>query len=140
MSLTLTLAVADLERTEDFYRNLLQQPIERLTPGNDHPELLLLMLDGSDILFRQDNNLAASHPALFQNLNRHPKGVGITLELPYADLEPVSRKLSRLELHLLYELQDDEHRRRELWLHDPDGYLLILAQDPAPAERKDITA
>jgi catechol 2,3-dioxygenase-like lactoylglutathione lyase family enzyme len=140
MNLTLTLAVADLERTEDFYRNLLQQPIERLSPGKGLPELLLLMFDGSDVLFRQDNNLTASHPALFQNLNRHPKGVGVVLELTFADLDPISHKLDRQEQHLLYELQDDEHRRRELWLHDPDGYLLILTQEPAPAERKDAIA
>ena len=137
MNLTITLAVADLERTEDFYRNLLQQPIERLAPGKGLPELLLLMFDGSDVLFRQDQNLEAANPALFQNLNRHPKGVGVALELTYADLGPISQKLDRQQRHLLYELQDDEHRRREFWLHDPDGYLLILTQEPAPAERKD---
>jgi len=134
MNLTITLAVADLERTEDFYRKLLQQPIERLSPGKGLPDLLLLMFDGSDVLFRQDQNLAAANPALFHNLNRHPKGVGVVLELTYADLGPINQRLNRQKRHLLYELQDDEHRRRELWLHDPDGYLLILNQEPGSAE------
>jgi catechol 2,3-dioxygenase-like lactoylglutathione lyase family enzyme len=129
MSLSLTLAVADLDRTEAFYRNLLRQPIERLTPLVGHPPLLLLLLGDSALLFRQSSALSATHPALFQNLDRHPKGVGMALELIYDDLGPISRSLDRSEHHLLYELRDDEHHRRELWLHDPDGYLLMLIQE-----------
>jgi catechol 2,3-dioxygenase-like lactoylglutathione lyase family enzyme len=139
MSLSLTLAVADLDRTEEFYRKLLRQPIERLTPLVGHPPLLLLLLGKSSLLFRESSALAATHPALFQNLDRHPKGVGMTLELTYADLGPVSRNLNRSKHHLLYELQDDEHHRRELWLHDPDGYLLILIQEDLLPERKEPT-
>jgi catechol 2,3-dioxygenase-like lactoylglutathione lyase family enzyme len=140
MSLTLTLAVADLDRTEEFYRELLRQPIERLTPLVGHPPLLLLLVGESTLLFRQGSALAATHPALFQDLDRHPKGVGMTLELTYADLGPVSRNLDRIEHHLLYELQDDEHHRRELWLHDPDGYLLILVQEDLFPDRKEPTS
>lgn len=140
MSLTLTLAVTDLAQTEDFYREQLLQPIERLSTDAGLPGVLLLMRNECVVLFRQDNSLAAMHPALFQNLGRHPKGVGVALELTYDELDPVSRRLDRLEHHLLYELQDKEHRRREIWLHDPDGYLLILTQEPSRHERKDGTA
>jgi len=133
MSLTLTLAVEDLERTETFYRELLHQPIERLQPAPGFPPLLLLLRGGSVILFRSAAALEASHPALFQNLDRHPRGVGVSLELQVADLAPIRRNLDRSGHHLLYELEDDEHRRREVWLHDPDGYLLILTQEAAAA-------
>lgn len=137
MSLTLTLAVTDLDRTEEFYRDWLRQPIERLSPLADQRPVLLLLLGETAVLFRQDTALAAMHPALFQHLDRHPKGVGISLELDYTDLAPINRTLDRHGYHLLYELQDDEHQRRELWLHDPDGYLLILTQDPILAPRKE---
>lgn len=137
MSLTLTFAIADLDRTEEFYRDLLQQPIERLTPAAGYPPVLLLLFGESAVLFRHSAALEASHPVLFQNLDRHAKGVGISLELNYTDLAPVSRNLDRKEHHLLYELRDDEHHRRELWLHDPDGYLLILTQDEDPCQRKE---
>lgn len=136
MSLTLTLAVADLDRTEEFYRDWLRQPVERLDPLAGQRSVLLLLFGETAVLFRQDETLAATHPALFQHLDRHPKGQGMSLELDYTDLGPISRTLDRYGYHLLYELQDDEHQRRELWLHDPDGYLLILTQDPSwPHER-----
>jgi len=136
MSLTLTLAVADLERTELFYRELLRLPIEPLEPAPGCPPLLCLLQGESVLLFRQDRALEASHPALFQNLDRHPRGVGMTIELEMADLAPTSRNLDRIGYHLLYELEDAEHQRRELWLHDPDGYLLILTQEPPAAEKE----
>jgi len=126
MSLTLTLAVADLEKTELFYQQTLGLDLESFEPAPGYPRVLLLLSGGTAILFRQQQALEASHPALFQNLDRHPKGVGVTLELELPDLMATRQAIDHQGLHLLYELEDQEHQRRELWLHDPDGYLLIL--------------
>ncbi len=127
MGFTLTLAVNDLERTETFYREILGLRLQRLEPGESFPPLLMLPQGDAVILFRQSRHLEASHPALFQNIDRHAKGVGMTLELAIPDLEATGRAIRRHRLHLLYELEDDEHEHREFWLHDPDGYLLILS-------------
>lgn len=129
MSLTLTLAVADLERTERFYQEILGLTLESFEPSPGYPRVLLLISGSAAILFRQQRALEASHPALFQNLDRHPKGVGMTLELELPDMAATRRAIEQREMHLLYELEDAEFNRRELWLHDPDGYLLILSQD-----------
>ncbi|ORJ62101.1 VOC family protein [Geothermobacter hydrogeniphilus] len=126
MSLTLTLAVADLDRTEFFYRDILGLQLETFEPAPEFPRVLLLLCGDTAILFRRQQALEASHPALFEHLDRHPKGVGMTLELELPDLEAARRAIDRQQLHLLYELDDDEFKRREIWLHDPDGYLLIL--------------
>lgn len=128
MSLTLTLAVTDLERTARFYLEILGLRLETIEPGKSYPQVMMLMRGDAVILFRQSRHLEASHPALFQNLDRHAKGVGISLELEVPDLEMIGRNISSRELHLLYELEDNEHDRRELWLHDPDGYLLMISQ------------
>jgi catechol 2,3-dioxygenase-like lactoylglutathione lyase family enzyme len=133
MSLTLTLAVRDLDRTAEFYGEVLQLAIERFVPSPGHPEVLLLACGDSAILFRELAALEALHPALFQNLERHPRGVGMTLELPLKRLRPVMRNIDRRGLHTLYELEDEEFERRELWLHDPDGYLVILTEEPEEA-------
>jgi catechol 2,3-dioxygenase-like lactoylglutathione lyase family enzyme len=130
MNLTLTLAVADLEATAEFYREVLQLPVEQLIPLPGHPPLLLLLRGDASLLFREKSTLEALHPAQFQHLDRHPLGLGMTLDFAVADLEPALRAIARRNLHTLYELEDAEHRRREIWLHDPDGYLIILSQDP----------
>lgn len=134
MSLTLTLAVADLERTAEFYGDVLGLALERFVPAPGHAEVLILLLGDATVLFRQNESLEALHPALFQNLARHPRGVGMTLELPLENLQPVAARIFRQKRHVLYELEDDEFDRRELWLHDPDGYLLILSE-PGSAEK-----
>ncbi|MEJ2199434.1 MAG: VOC family protein [Desulfuromonadaceae bacterium] len=129
MNLTLTLGVNDLERTASFYGELLQLPLERFVPADGHQPLLLLRRGDASILFRELDNLAALHPALFQNLDRHPLGVGLTLEFRISDLGPIRRAIDRQQRHLLYDLEDDEFKRSEIWLHDPDGYLVILCQE-----------
>jgi len=131
MSLTLTLAVADIERTADFYREILHQDLEFFTPLPGHPPILLLHRAEATILFRQDAALEALHPALFQNLDRHPRGIGTVLELSTADLSPTLRAIDRNNLHTLYEIDDAEHRRREIWIHDPDGYLIVVSEEAA---------
>lgn len=130
MNFSLTLAVSDLERTAAFYGELLELPVERFEPAPGRPPVLLLGRGESTILFRETAVLEAMHPALFQNLERHPRGVGMTLEFSLANLTPVLKKITRRQLHILYELEDDEFRRREIWLHDPDGYLVVLGEEP----------
>jgi len=128
-NLTLTLAVADLALSEQFYAELLGLPVERFVPLPGHPPVLLLRCGTASVLFRESTVLEALHPALFQNLERHPKGIGTSLEWTVPDLEPLRRRLQRRKWPLLYELDDEEFGRREIWLHDPDGYLLVLGCD-----------
>jgi catechol 2,3-dioxygenase-like lactoylglutathione lyase family enzyme len=129
MNFTLTLAVRDIEHTERFYRDVLQFAIERFVPAKGHPPVLLLERGGASLLFREKEVLEALHPAIFQHLDRHPVGTGLTIEFTVSDLRPISKAIFRREWPILYELQDDEFNRRELWLHDPDGYVIVLTQE-----------
>jgi catechol 2,3-dioxygenase-like lactoylglutathione lyase family enzyme len=130
MDLTLTLAVRNLDLTAEFYGDILQMTIERFVPAPEHPSVLLLSCGDAAVVFRETETLEATHPALFQNLDRHPKGVGVTLEFSLKSLRPLAKNVDRRGLHVLYELEDEEFGRRELWVHDPDGYLIILAEEP----------
>jgi len=134
MNFTLTLAVSDLERTAAFYEELLELPVERFVPAPGHPSVLLLGQGDATVLFRETAALEALHPALFQNLDRHPRGVGVTIEFTVEALTPILKNIARRQLHTLYELEDDEYKRREVWLHDPDGYLVVLSEEPSPPE------
>jgi catechol 2,3-dioxygenase-like lactoylglutathione lyase family enzyme len=134
MSLTLTLAVDDLARTAAFYREILGRELESFVPLPGHPPVLLLHLDEATILFRESAALEALHPALFQNLERHPRGVGMMLEFSTEDLGPTLRAIARFDLHVPYEIDDAQFCRREVWLHDPDGYLIVLSEEARGAE------
>lgn len=130
MTLTLTLAVADLTRTEAFYREVLGLDITWQRPRPDLPPVLILRYGNGTILFRERAVLQARHPAIFEHLDRHPCGTGLSLDFEVEDLALCHRAVDRRRLHTLYELQDDETGWQELWLYDPDGYLVTLSSRP----------
>jgi catechol 2,3-dioxygenase-like lactoylglutathione lyase family enzyme len=132
MAFTLTLAVTDLRHSAHFYGEILLLPVEWLHIGGTAPAGLLLRQGDATILFRSKTVLAARHPPLFDSLERHPRGLGVVLELVIEPWQEVLRRLERQQIPLLYELEDDEFGRRELWLHDPDGYLLALQHENLP--------
>ena len=111
MQLSLTLGVADLQRTADFYREILQLNPQR-NQSRSKPDFLLLRCGETCVVFRQ------------------PLGVGLQLELSCSDLSVVRNCIERYQWPVVYELEDDEHRRSEIWLQDPDGYLLVLNEEP----------
>ncbi len=131
MRLSLTLAVADLQRSLDFYREILQLQPQRSSADGKTPDFLLLHCGETCIVFRPLVEQEGQHPALLQNLSRHPLGVGVQLELSCADLTAVRRSIERSQWPIAYELEDREHQRSEIWLHDPDGYLLVLNEEKA---------
>ncbi len=129
MQLSLTLGVADLQQTEDFYREILQLNPQHSPEDGKTPAMLLLRCGETCIVFRPLIDLEAQHPAVLQNLSRHSLGVGMQLELSCSDLTVVQNCLERYQWPVVYELEDDEHQRSELWLHDPDGYLIVLNEE-----------
>lgn len=129
MHFSLTLGVADLDRCEDFYREILNLAPQRRRAAEKFPEFLLLRCAETSIVFRSLEHLEAQHPALLQNLSRDSLGVGVQLELSCPDLTPVRQNIERFQWPVVYELEDTEHRRSEIWLHDPDGYLLVLNEE-----------
>ena len=129
MDFSLTLAVSDLQRTENFYREILQLSPRWGQTRAGLADFLLLCCQQTCIVFRQLSDLEARHPALLQNLDRHPLGVGVQLEFACSDLSGIRRNLKRHRWPVNYELEDDEHHRSEIWLYDPDGYLLVLNEE-----------
>jgi len=129
LQLSLTLGVADLDRCEDFYREVLNQPLERGRVAKRFPEFLLLRCAATCIVFRPLEHLQAQHPALLQNLSRAPLGAGVQLELSCPDLTQIRQNIARYQWPVAYELEDAQHQRSEIWLQDPDGYLLVLNEE-----------
>lgn len=129
MQLNLTLAAVDLEKTEKFYREILMLSPRFILNSRGEKSYLLLALGNMKIIFQPLPEIEAQHPVLLQNLTRSPRGVGVQLEMECNNLEEIYHRVHHFHLPVAYELEDREHQRRELWLHDPDGYLLVLNQE-----------
>ncbi|MCF6265613.1 MAG: hypothetical protein L3J57_03585 [Desulfuromusa sp.] len=129
MQLNLTLAVADLNKTEQFYREVLLLSPELIRNSKTKQSYIVLSLEQMKIVFQPLRDMEAQHPALLQSLNRNPFGVGVQLELSCNNLDDIYRMVKYYLWPICYELDDHEHHRRELWLQDPDGYLLVLNEE-----------
>ncbi|MDY0191335.1 MAG: hypothetical protein RBR22_11435 [Desulfuromonas sp.] len=131
MGLIITLAVEDIDSSAYFYRDLLQLPLQHYTLDNSEEEILLLEQGDTAILLRASSAVEAEHPAALQHLQRHNKGVGISFDFKIDNLDLVMRCLAHHNIATLHESDDQQHGIRELWLYDPDHYLLILTETAA---------
>ncbi|SDZ74353.1 hypothetical protein SAMN05660420_00069 [Desulfuromusa kysingii] len=129
MQLNLTLAAADLLKTEHFYREILSLSPQLMPLSHLEDNCLLLSFKNMQIVFQQRQSMEAQHPLLFQNLDRILPGAGVQLEISCDNLDHLQQQLADHHWPVVYELDDQEHQRRELWLQDPDGYLLVLNEE-----------
>jgi catechol 2,3-dioxygenase-like lactoylglutathione lyase family enzyme len=128
MGLIVTLAANDIDQSEFFYREILCLSVKRFTPqGSVHPVLMIHQGDAT-ILLRQTEVLEATHPAAFQHLNRQARGIGTSLDLQIDNFNQVQRSIERHGITCIYESEDQQHNIHELWLYDPDNFLIILTQ------------
>ncbi len=134
MSLNITLGAKDLNKTETFYREVLFLPSEFIESSRPEKSFLVLFLGNIKIVFQPLQIMEAQHPTLLQNLTRGPLGCGLQLEIDCENLDDVYRMVKHYHWPIAYELDDQEHQRRELWIHDPDGYLLVLNEEEITAE------
>lgn len=90
---------------------------------------LIIRENNANIVLRAVTTLRANHPAAFEHLGRSPLGAGVSLDFKVDNLSSITRNIKKHMLPTLYELEDDQHQRREIWLYDPSGYLVTLSQD-----------
>ncbi len=129
MNLHLTLGVESLEHSMNFYRDIPGLAPEWLHDPQKTARGVVIHTPTLSVVFIPLTAMEQQHPALLQHLSRERLGAGVQLEFSCPDLNTLSRIAKKRQWPILYELEDTEHQRRELWLQDPDGYLLIFNQE-----------
>lgn len=127
--MTIQVTVADVGTTEAFYAGILDLPAERPPLPAGAPEMLVLEMGGARILFIEEEAVVASHPVLQDSFESFPKGVGITFHFLVTDIEDIAESLADEGLEMLYPLSEQPYGGKELWVYDPDGYLVVLEED-----------
>jgi len=129
MGFILTLGVTDIERSDFFYRHILGFRVERFRPAAKRAENLIIRENNANIVMRPAATMRESHPAAFEHLGRTPFGAGVSLDFRVENLSTIGRNIKKHMLPTLYELEDAQLKRREIWLYDPSGYLVTLCQE-----------
>ncbi|HEY5974686.1 MAG TPA: VOC family protein [Geobacteraceae bacterium] len=128
MKASLQLAVAELAATEAFYGGILDLAVQRAVTSFGAPEHLVLRRDDWDVIFVEEDDVARNHPVLEERLDMFPKGVGMSLHFRVEDLEGIYEAILEEELEVLYPLEIKPYGMKELWVFDPDGYLVVLEE------------
>lgn len=130
------LIVSELSRSLSFYRDLLGFDVVY-----DRPEerFAFLAFDDAQLMLLEDNDNQHSRTGDL----KYPRGRGINFSIRTQRLDRVNASLKaaghplRIPVREQWHRQDDLlHGERQLWVMDPDGYLLRLIESlgTRPAE------
>ena len=127
-TLSIQLAVADLDATEAFYAGILELAVERALTARGAPEHLTLKRDGGEIIFVEEEAVARAHPLLGERFEEFPKGVGMTIHVSVVDIVGAYEAVMEEELEIFYPLEMKPYGIREFWCFDPDGFLVAVEE------------
>ena len=125
------LTVADVNQSARFYCNLLGAT--RGHAGDDYAQILI---DGEMVLQLHNFSADDDHDSLGDAQAQLGNGVVVWFET--ADFEGVIARISSANIRMDREPAMNPYAEQlEVWLHDPDGYQVVIA-GPSPYPREAI--
>lgn len=116
------LSVADVERASRWYQRILGA-----TSGHGGPEYEQLLVDDVMILQLHRLEVGHHHGALADPARPLGNGVALWFETPAFDA--VVERVRRANAHVVTDVHVNPNAgHREIWLRDPDGYLVVVAE------------
>jgi len=121
------LSVSNLEKSLDFYVNLLHFKIEYERPED---QFVLLSLNGCQFMLEQVNGHWSTGELSY------PFGRGINFQIELEAIDPLYNRLITAAYPIKYDMQENWYRaddahvgQKEFLVMDPDGYLLRFVED-----------
>ena len=114
-----TLAVRDMKKTIDFYKNSLGFRIGMLFPDADNPEYADLSKDGMTLMFIPAANLGIG------NDEKLGTGVNLYLEID-GDIDEYYAELKEKGVEIAVDIKDEPFGIRDFTVKDINGYQLTF--------------
>ena len=121
-SLIPELVVSDIERTKDFYVNILNFVIEY---ERSEDKFIFLSLEDNQMMFEQDNGYWSVGEL------EYPYGRGVNFEMTVSDVEGLYNRILGFQIKPFRQMSISHYRngdedivQKEFLVQDPDGYLL----------------
>ncbi len=128
-SLILELIVSDIEQSLGFYRDVLGFRVEY---ERSEEKFVFLSIGSAQIMLLQDNDSQHSRTG---DLDA-PRGQGINLSIRVGSIDVITISLESAGHSLRIPIREQWHRQdnllhgeKQLWVMDPDGYLLRFVQN-----------
>jgi catechol 2,3-dioxygenase-like lactoylglutathione lyase family enzyme len=115
-------AVADVEASSRFYQRLLGA-----ASGHGGREYERVEVDGEVVLQLHALEVSHHHGALADAEVR--RGNGVALWFVTGDFDTAAGRAHELAAPIVHDVHINPNSGlREIWLHDPDGYLVVLSE------------
>lgn len=115
-------SVGDVPASSRFYQTVLD-----VTSGHGGEEFEMLMADGQLVMMLHQATVAHHHGVLHDPAV--PNGNGVALWFDVADFDARVAAVREIGAELVHDVHVNPNtRHREIWLRDPDGYLVVLAE------------
>ncbi|MFK7853801.1 MAG: VOC family protein [Granulosicoccus sp.] len=122
------LIVKDLECSHNFYIDLLGFTVEY---RRDEERFLFLSYGEAQLMLLEDNDNKHSQTGPME----FPRGQGVNFSIVTPDLSDIARTLQSHNYPLRIPVRDQWHRQsdiehgeKQLWVMDPDGYLIRFVE------------
>lgn len=116
-----TIAVRDMNRTIEFYRDRLGFKLGMVFPDVGTPEYADLSRDGMVLMFIPTRNCGID--------DNERLGVGVSLYMEIdGDIDQYYEEVKRKSVQVTIDIKDEPFGIRDFSVADPDGYLLTFNQ------------
>jgi catechol 2,3-dioxygenase-like lactoylglutathione lyase family enzyme len=116
------IAVADVEAASRWYQQVLGA-----SSGHGGADYEQLLIDGR--LVMQLHRLETGHHHGMIGDPGQPVGNGVALWFEAAGFDATVRRIRAISAHIVTDVHVNPNtRHREIWIRDPDGYLVVFAE------------
>jgi uncharacterized glyoxalase superfamily protein PhnB len=124
--ITPNLVVADMEKSLTFYRDVLGFSVSQTVPDKAPFIFAWMKRDNADIFLNQNMPPQPGAPDLYAG---KPVGGGtLSLYLAMDGIDDLYAKVQQEKVPIVIAMHKEFYGMREFAVHDPDGYLLIFAE------------
>lgn len=126
------LAVRDVRASARWYSHILGSVEPTGSPPSDHEHLYRRIYVGDDLVLQLHAWDEEDHPNLV-DADRAPVGHGVLVWFELSDYAAAAARARSLGAEVIEETINPRPRHHELWLRDPDGYVVVLASPDGTA-------
>ena len=126
------IAVHDVEASSRWYQKLLNA--RNIGIPSDHDHVYDRIYSGDEILLQLHCWDEEEHPNL-TNPDSAPNGHGVLLWFEVDDFDATVKRIKKLKAEIVEDISvNPGPRHREIWIRDPDGYVVVIASADGEAE------
>ena len=123
-SLSPNLMVKNVNKSIEFYCNILGFSLIQTVPENGEPDWGMIEKDGLFIMFQKEESIKQEYP----ELNSQNSGGALTFYIKISNIQEFYNEI-RSHMNVSHEMHNTFYGADEFAITDPDGFILVFSED-----------